>query len=437
MQEENIRKRPAQNSSSKRQVTKNTKKKNSYRWDNILFALCLVAVVMYFSDLFITSTRNSTIQTAIVDFGKVESFQDKSMYVVRNEKVLLAPASGYYELIYPEGERVKKGLPVAKTKNQESLEDYNYLIELLDNRIAMFENNSVQMASDNELSKINNRLEFLYRNVQERVQKGEYDYIDKLKKEIVSLNDKKQYFFPNEQMLSKNELIAEKERLVQEKNNRNSTVYSNMVGLLSGYYDGYESDMSILNIRNLAISKLEKIQNVPSIDYSTEKKQGDPVAVVTENFKWYLVCEVFPEDIEKIVSEKPVYIEIEDKRFVGYLEDFYKGSDDRFVGYFRIEDERFNFYEKRKYQAKVIFESSDGLAIPNEAVVEYNGMKGVFVVDITGVAKFIELVEIDAQNERYTGIRYNPAVQGNAGVVKLYDEVILNPSGIKEGQRIR
>ncbi len=238
-------------------------------------------------------------------------------------------------------------------------------------------------------------------------------------------------------MLSKNELIAEKERLVQEKNNRNSTVYSNMVGLLSGYYDGYESDMSILNIRNLAISKLEKIQNVPSIDYSTEKKKGDPVAVVTENFKWYLVCEVFPEDIEKIVSEKPVYIEIEDKRFVGYLEDFYKGSDDRFVGYFRIEDERFNFYEKRKYQAKVIFESSDGLAIPNEAVVEYNGMKGVFVVDITGVAKFIELVEIDAQNERYTGIRYNPAVQGNAGVVKLYDEVILNPSGIKEGQRIR
>ena len=413
------------------------KSRSRHRWDGILIIVCLLAAGMYLAEALITSARNSNIQTEIVDFGKVESFQDKTMVIVRNEKVLLAPAEGYYELIYPEGERVKKGLPVAKSKNQESLENYNYLIELLDARIAMLETNGAQASSDNELSKINNRLEYLYRSVQERIQKGELDYIDKLKKEIVSLNDKKQYFFPNEKMLSKNELIAEKERLMQEKNNRNSTVYSNMVGLLSSYYDGYDSDLSILNIKNLTITKLEKIQNVPSIDYSTEKKKGDPVAVIAENFKWYLVCEVFPEDIERIASEKPVTIEIEDKRFVGYLEDFYKGSDERFVGYFRIEDEKFDFYEKRKYQARVIFESSDGLAIPNKAVIEYEGKLGVFVVDITGVARFVELTEVSAQNENYTGIKYDPVQQGSADVLKLYDEVIVNPAGIKEGQRVR
>lgn len=408
-----------------------------YKWDYILFAFCIIVGGAYYIDSLIRTSQMQRIETTLIDFGTVESFKEKNMVVIRNDKVLEAPADGYYELIYPEGDRVKKGLPVAKSKNHESTENYNYLIDLIDNRIQAFNNSSGDVSSEGELNKINNRLEYLYKTAQGRIQNDEIEYVEKIKKEIISLNDKKQYFFPNEQKTSKEDLIAQKEKLLREKNNKNSTVYSSMVGLVSSYYDGYEGELNILNIKNLTVSKLEKVENTSGIDYSVEKKKGEPVAVISENFEWYLACEVFPEDIDNIPSGKPIYVEIEDKRFKASLEDFYKGSDDKFVGYFRITDDKFNYYSKRKFDAKLIFQSSNGLAIPNEAIIDLDGKEGVFVVDITGVARFVPIEDFSARNKEYTGIVYDPAAQKSKNVVKLYDEVILNPKGMREGQRVK
>lgn len=420
---------------------KRKKKKKSlrkkYKWDYILLTICFIIGAIYYISSVIEASKREKIQTGTIDFGNVESYRDKSMVVIRNDKVLVAPSDGYYELIYPEGERVKKGLPVAKSKAYESAENYNYLIELIDNRISDLDDNGLEIESEAERNKINNRLEYLYRTAQSRIQNDEIEYVEKIKKEITALNDKKLYFFPDEKTVSKEQLLEQKEQLLKEKNRKNSTVYSSTVGLVSSYYDGHESDLSILNIKNLTVTKLEKIKNVPGIDYSVQKKKGEPIAVISENFKWYLACEVEPEDIDHIASETPVYIEIEDKRFKAYLEDFYKGEDGKFVGYFRVEDNKFNYYEKRKFDARIIFQSSNGLAIPNQALIEYGGKQGVFIVDITGVAKFIEIEKFSAQNESFAGIDYDPSAQGQKNILKLYDEVILNPKGIEEGQRIK
>lgn len=426
-----------ENKKQAKNAKRKPRKKVRYKWDYILAAFFFAVALLYLGEELLKSAQQKNIQTDIINFGNVESVTDKTMVIIRNDMVLEAPTDGYYELIYPEGERVKKGLPIAKSKNNESMENYNYLIELLDNRIASLDDNNVQTSSDNELNKINNRLEYLYRTVQGRIQNGEIEYVEKIKKEIVALNNKKQYYFPNEKMTTKQDLIAEKERLIQAKNNKNSTVYASMIGLVSSYYDGHESELSILNIKNLSVTMLDKIHNVSSIDYSSPIKKGEPVAVISENFKWYLACEVFPEDIDNIVSESPIWIEIEDKRFRAYLEDFYKGSDGKFVGYFRVEDDRFNFFEKRKYAAKLIFQSSDGLAIPASALTEYEGRQGVFIVNRTGVARFEEIKKIDARNEKMIGLLYDSSNQKDGVGIGLYDEVIINPKGMKEGKRVR
>lgn len=417
--------------------TKKRRKRSRWNWNLIFFTFFLFSVVLYFGESIYRSAQQKTIKTQMINFGKVESFTNKEMVIIRNDMVLEAPSDGYYELIYPEGERVKKGLPVAKSKNNDSNENYNYLIELLDNRIAALENNQVESTSESEINKINNRLEYLYRTAQSRIQSGEIEYVEKIKKEIVALNSKKKYYFPNEKTTTKQDLKAERERLVQAKNNKNSIVYSSMVGLVSSYYDGHESEFSILNINNLTVSKLNKAQNAPSIDYSQVIKKGEPVAVVSENFKWYLACEVNEEDIEHIPSEKMIYIEIEDKRFTASLEDFYKGEDGKFVGYFRVEDERFAFFDKRKYDAKLIFQSSDGLAIPISAYTEYEGQFGVFIVERTGVVRFEPIAELAAKNEKFVGLVYDSSNQKDGVGIGLYDEVVTNPKGMKAGDRIR
>lgn len=429
--------RPRPKAKDPQKKPKKRSKLSRIKWDYILALACIIAAAIFFGDSIFESAKKQQIETDIIGFGKVESSAQKKMVVVRNEKVLKAPSDGYYELIYPEGEKVKKGLPVAKSKNQESAENYNYLIELLDSRINNLSNGKSAEFEKDDLNKINNRLEYLYRSAQGRLQSGDIEYIEKIKKEIISLNDKKQYFYPNEAMVSKEALIAEKERLIQEKNNKNSTVYANMIGLVSSYYDGYESELSILNLKNLSVTMLDKIQNAANIDYSATIQKGEPVAVIAENFKWYLVGEITKEDIDYIVSEAPIYIEIEDKRVLAYLENFYKGSDGKFVGYFRVEDEIFKFYEKRKYDANIIFQSSDGLAIPLSAVTEYEGKTGVFVVERTGVARFKETPDIAARDQKFAGIPYDSYMVRDVNKVNLYDEVVLNPENVREGQRVK
>ncbi len=419
---------------------KKRKKKKSflkqYKWDYIFLAIFILSAVVYYADSVIKASRMKQIYTSIVDFGVVESSTTKQMVIIRNDKVLVAPSDGYYELSYPEGERVKTGLPVVRSKNQNASENYTKLIELIDSRIALLGSES-RTLQDNEVEKINNRLEYLYRSAQGRIENDEIEYIEIIKKELISLNDRKRYFFSDGSAVSKEELLKQKQQLLTEFDSKNTVVISDMNGLISSYYDGHEKELNILNIRNLTVSQLEQIKNVSGIDYSTEKKKGDPVAVISENYRWYLACEVTEEDIDNIASERPIFIEIEDKRFRAYLEDFYKGTDGKFVGYFRVEDDKFNFFEKRKFTAKLIFQSSNGLVLPNSALTDIDGKSGVFVVDMTGIARFVEIKDIVAEDDKNIGVEYDASVQNINQGLRLYDEVIINPSGIVEGQRVR
>lgn len=424
----------------KRNIKKSKNKKNffsKYKFDNIAIFVSVIIILAYFANNIITSINRQNIKTEIINFGNVETITEKDMVIVRNDKVMTSPSDAYYEIIYPEGERIKKGIAIAKTKTNGTFANYNYLIEILDTKIKNMNENNDSIVREEDVTKINNKLEQLYKTVQNRIQNDEIDYVDKLKKELISINDEKQYFFFNEQRLTKEELIAQKEKLISEKNSKNMIIYASQVGLISSYYDGLEEKFNIKNLKKLNVSDIKKVTEGSNIDYSQEIKKGKPVVVISENFRWYLICEILPNDIENIVSEKPIFIEIEDKRFRAYLEDFHKGADGKFLGYFRVEDEKFSFYEKRKVKAKIILQSSDGLAIPNSSIIEYEGKKGVFVVERTGVAHFREIKNISAVDENFTGIEYSPSIEKNKNEVKLYDEVIINPNGIKEGQRVR
>lgn len=408
-----------------------------YKWNNVIIAICIVSFAVYIGDSLIRKADRNKIETEYIGYGNVKSQIAKDMVIVRNSKVLLAPTDGNYELIYPEGTRLKKGQPVAKSKNQESIEDYNELINIIDSRISDMENPNVLIGESNDLSAINNKLEGLYRNVQTRIQSGDIKYIESLKRDINTLNDKKQLYFIDEEGTSKEKLLEKKNQLLQERSNKNSTVYTDTIGLVSSYYDGHETVLNILNMKNLSVAQLKKIENTDNINYAAPIKKGEPVATIVDNEKWYLLCEITKEDIDHIQSERAITIEIEDIVFIAYLEDFYKDKNGKFVGYFRVSDERFDYFEKRKFKANIVYQASTGIAIPNNAITEYEGQTGIFVVERTGVANFKPLEEIAAKDNQYTAIEYNVITDRKADTINIYDEVILNPKNIKEGDRIR
>lgn len=381
----------------------------------------------------------SHIETMIADIGEVSHTVRREMVIVKNEKVFYAPSDGYFDLIYPEGEKVKKGVAIAKTKNQSSGQNYRYLIELIDSRITSLKNNSEQKNTEAELLKTNNRLDYLYKEIQNRIAIGDIEYIDTLKKEVVLLNNKKQYLVPMEDGHTKNieELKKERAELEALLKSKNSLVYSNYIGILSMYCDGYEDKLTIKNLKNLTVTDIKAIKDVPPIDYSKPKVKGDPLGRIVDDYRWYLVGEITKEDVENIYSEKPVYIYIEDKKVKAYLEDFYKGKDNKFVGYFRVEDQNFKFFEKRKHMADIEYEYFKGLKIPMSALVEKDQKMGVYVVDRTGSAIFKEIPKIEARNKEFFAIPYEASYRKDLTKINLYDEIIINPEHVSEGKKVK
>ena len=59
------------------------------------------------------------------------------------------------------------------------------------------------------------------------------------------------------------------------------------------------------------------------------------------------------------------------------------------------------------------------------------------MVERTGVANFKALDEVAAKDDQYTAIEYSVITDKKADTINIYDEVILNPQNIKEGDRIR
>lgn len=422
--------------------SKMTKKKKKHsKLDYNKIATCMV---VFFIGVFLVYNvmymiQISHIETIIVDIGEVSRTVNREMVIVKNEKVFYAPSDGYFELIYPEGEKVKRGVAIAKTKNQSSNQNYRYLIELIDSRILSLKNNSEQKNTESELSKTNNRLDYLYKEIQNRINMGDIEYVDILKKEIILLNNKKQYLVPMEDghIKSIEELNKEKAELETLLKSKNSLVYSNYIGILTSYCDGYEDKLKIENIRDLTVSDIRSIKDVESIDYSKPKIKGDPLGRIVDDYRWYLVGEVTKEDIEHIYSEKPVYIYIEDKKIKAYLEDFYKGKDQKFIGYFRVEDQNFKFFEKRKHNADIEYEYSKGLKIPMSALVEKDQKMGVYVVDRTGTAIFKEIPKIEARNKEFFAIHYESSYRKDLTKINLYDEIVINPEHVTEGKKVK
>ena len=398
--------------------------------------LCISVFVLY--NLY-NMIQISSIKTTIVDIGDVSRTVKREMIVVKNEKVFYAPSDGYFDLIYPEGEKVKKGQAIAKTKNQSNDVNYSYLIELIDSRIRALKNNSEDNYTEDELIRTNNRLDYLYKEIQNRINTGDIEYIDILKKEVITLNDKKQYLLPEEDghIKTVEELEAEKADLKKQLESKKSLVYSNYIGIVTSYYDGYEDKFNIDNIRDITVTDIKNVKDFEPVDYSKPKIKGDPLGRIVENFRWYLVCEITKDDIDYIYTEKPVNIYIEDVKIEASLEDFQKGPDGRFTGYFRVEDENFKFYEKRKYTADIEYEFQKGLKIPVSALTKKGDKEGVYVIDRTGTAVFKEIDEIGAENSEFFTIPYEAAYKKDLAKVNLYDEIIINPENVVEGRKVK
>ncbi len=170
---------------------------------------------------------------------------------------------------------------------------------------------------------------------------------------------------------------------------------------------------------------------------------GESIFKIIDNYEWYAILKI--EDFKEVSS-----YEEGDRILLGK-----QGTDEEFRGgkIIRIDKEgskgtilcKFNsdfmkIYDERFVNFDIIKYKHNGYKIPTKAIVEKDGIKGVYIKEISGIVKF-KPVEIIKEEDKFV---YVSSGENNTIVIKggqdkpvktitVFDEILLNTKGVKEG----
>lgn len=407
---------------------------------NRIYATLLVVAILGLAIYGISNIARGfysvSITTEQIVLGSMVNAAEKNIVIVRDEQPIYASSSGIVSYVYNEGEKARENATVAEVRGSEVADSYKYRLKIIDAKISEVMNNQVPVqSSQDELATINQRLDYLYAEVQNRLFTEDMSYVESIKDEIIMLNDKKRFIEENGSGVARSleELESEKQEILENLKMSNSRVVAPITGLVVPYADGYESELSLDNMKNLTVTDLEKYKDKSVVNLKGAVNAGDPIGKMVKNDKWYIVCEVDKDDIQSIATESKMNIYIEDTKIAAYLENFEKGSDGKFIGFFRVETEGFKFYEKRNFPARLEYKYSEGILVPKHAITKNEaGRIGVFALDEANAAKFKLVENIISEDEN----NYICKNEKSNTVVSLYDKIISDPNGIKEGQKV-
>lgn len=193
-------------------------------------------------------------------------------------------------------------------------------------------------------------------------------------------------------------------------------------GLLIVGLDGYENKYNISNIKDISLKDIQTL---------IDKRPRLPGIKILNNSQWFL-CLSIPKEYEEMLRKGTEReIKIEDKYYLTQVADKFKNDTGYFVILKMKDDIDINNLH-RGLTGYIIKTKVNGVLLPLTAVSQVGENKGVFVIE-NGYAYF-KRVKVVAENKDSVIITSDSS--SNSGL-KEYDKVIVNSSGIKNGDKVR
>ncbi|HZJ76489.1 MAG TPA: HlyD family efflux transporter periplasmic adaptor subunit, partial [Oscillospiraceae bacterium] len=170
---------------------------------------------------------------------------------------------------------------------------------------------------------------------------------------------------------------------------------------------------------------------------------------IIENYKWSIVVEIESEQGEKIGKGKNIQIRVIDqnKELKATVRNVIDEEDKKIV-IFDLDEFIDDFYNIRAIAIEIILSQYEGAMVPNSSIIEKEGVKGVYTLDVNGIPNF-KPIKILTSNEEYSVLYdgfFEQKSKGNQEdqdkvekikTINLYDEIVMNGDKVKEGKRIR
>ena len=207
-----------------------------------------------------------------------------------------------------------------------------------------------------------------------------------------------------ERVIQAGKLMRTKSRIV---NVGGTGYYSDMKGIVSYYYDGYESVYTPDTMESLTNGEVEKISQAKDHEVAKAVQEtaasGDVLFKIVDNQQWFLLSWLSQDDISKYSEGNRITVDFLDgseKRESTQIEmTIYKLIPQGEQTLVILSCNRYykSFDRYRLKECALITSNQSGILLETDSIVESEGQKGVYVVDKLGNYNFtpIKILEQD------------------------------------------
>ncbi|WP_242939245.1 HlyD family efflux transporter periplasmic adaptor subunit [Tepidibacter thalassicus] len=413
------------------------KKKRKIRFNYVI----ILGVFIYIFLKLINNIFNSVIPIATVEYGNLAESIEKSGVIIRNEKLIFSKASGQISYFVNEGKRIPKNEKIAEIEIKKINPKLKEKLDTLNRRIEGIKINRDEEILKKDMEKINRSIHMLRSEIKNKIINKDIKNIQNLKEDLLYVIDKKSLIWGEKSIVGKNLKTLEEEKVILENkiNNSINLVLADEAGVVSFNADGLEEILKVSSLDKLDSEYLLNIKNNKNkiVKDNQTVEVGNPIAKIVNNHMWYIAVVLDKNEKDKFKVNKKVKIEKGKQTFSGIVKYLYKDKLGKYIAVFEINEDKIDFYSQRVSDFKITYKRISGIKIPKNAITTKKGKKGVYVISETGNAVFKELKSILGENNEYVVLNYTDIKKNRIDTVDLYDELILNPKNIKEGQKVR
>lgn len=401
-------------------------KKNGKGFSSFLGALVAFIFIIVAFNTIITSFFKKDVKTETPVEEVFYNSVVMNAALIKTEEVYQAGRNSYFTTQAKEGEKVKKGLEnlsVTKSAN-----------DVIDKKLAAINKRLKDLDYDtSDDSGLDNKvMTSKIKALQISINQKRYEDLSQI---LNSTEDDEDKYYESIKNYSIDKLLEMKDELLINKRSDAPSIRVSMSGIVSYFIDGLEDKYTNKNFD--AIFEKDLLED--SKNYSINKAQSDDKFKIFDNFSMNILAFSNNEKLEDVGVNDVVLIEWDLTGTKTYARVLKKEKVDKTYKFLLNIRERISeLYKDRFSKMEIIFDEYKTFKLPKSALIDKGSEKGVYIKDIDNTIRYrrVLLVGSDRDNiyvmrtddnglMKYKKLKFRS--------IKYYDEVVVFPSTVKEG----
>lgn len=401
-------------------------KKNGKGFSSFLGALVAFIFIIIAFNTIITSFFKKDIKTETPVEEVFYNSVAMNSALIKTEEVYQAGRNSYFTTQAKEGEKVKRGLEnLSVTKSANDLIDKK--IDAINKRLKDLDYDTSDEESLDQKA-MNRKIKALQISINQK----RYEDLSQI---LNSAEDEEDKYYESIKNYSIDKLLEMKDELNESKRSEAPAVKVSMSGIVSYFIDGLEDKYTNENFDAL----FEKDLIEDSKSYSLNQGKSNDNFKILDNFSMNILAFSDDKKLEDVNVNDVVLIEWDltgTKTYARVLKKEKTGDTYKFL--LNIRERISELYKDRFSKMEIIFDEYKTFKLPKSALVDRGSEKGVYIKDIDNTIRYkrVLLVGSDRDNiyvmrtddnglMKYKKLKFKS--------IKYYDEVVVFPSTVKEG----